>query len=66
MRRIYIHDLKGWPRLQWDRERLAEPLAAVRLRQAAVVMAQCPAVVVAEEAVAEAVVVAAVAARPHR
>jgi Fic family protein len=33
MRRIYIHDLKGWPRLQWDREHLAAPLAAVRLRQ---------------------------------
>ena len=33
MRRIYIHDLPAWPRLQWDTERLAEPLAAVRLRQ---------------------------------
>jgi len=33
MRRIYIHDLPDWPRLEWDRERLAEPLAAVRLRQ---------------------------------
>ena len=33
MRRIYIYDLPGWPRLQWDTERLAEPLSAVRLRQ---------------------------------
>jgi Fic family protein len=33
MRRTYIHDLKNWPRFEWDRERLAEPLAAVRLRQ---------------------------------
>jgi len=33
MRRIYNHDLPDWPRLQWDRERLAEPLAEVRLRQ---------------------------------
>jgi Fic family protein len=33
MRRIYIHDLRDWPRFEWDRERLAEPLAAVRLRQ---------------------------------
>jgi Fic family protein len=33
MRRIYIHDLPDWPRFQWDRERLAEPLAALRLRQ---------------------------------
>ena len=33
MRRKYIHELKGWPRLIWDRERLAEPLAAVRHRQ---------------------------------
>ncbi len=33
MRRIYIHDLPDWPRFEWDRERLAEPLAAVRLRQ---------------------------------
>jgi Fic family protein len=33
MRRIYIHDLKDWPHFEWDRERLAEPLAAVRLRQ---------------------------------
>ena len=29
----YIHELNGWPRLIWDRERLAEPLAAVRHRQ---------------------------------
>jgi Fic family protein len=33
MRRIYIHQLPEWPRLEWDRDRLAEPLAAVRLRQ---------------------------------
>ena len=33
MRRIYIHDLRDWPRFEWDRDRLAEPLAAVRLRQ---------------------------------
>src|SRR5580700_458829 len=33
MRRLYIHDLRTWPRFEWDRERLAEPLAAVRLRQ---------------------------------
>src|ERR1700683_2416080 len=33
MRRIYSHDLSDWPRFQWDRDRLAEPLAAVRLRQ---------------------------------
>src|SRR5580704_3467115 len=33
MRRLYIHNLRTWPRLEWDRERLAEPLAAVRLRQ---------------------------------
>jgi Fic family protein len=33
MRRIYIHDLREWPRFEWDRERLAEPLAALRLRQ---------------------------------
>ncbi len=33
MRRIYNHDLPDWPQFQWDRERLAEPLAAARLRQ---------------------------------
>src|SRR6202046_1727836 len=33
MRRIYIHDLPDWPRFERSRERLAEPLAAVRLRQ---------------------------------
>jgi len=33
MRRIYIHDAPAWPRFKWDRERLAEPLADVRLRQ---------------------------------
>src|ERR1700678_1013320 len=33
MRRIYIHNLPDWPRFEWDRDGLAEPLAAVRLRQ---------------------------------
>ena len=33
MRRLYIHELSDWPLLHWDRERLAEPLAAVRYRQ---------------------------------
>jgi Fic family protein len=33
MRRIYIHDAPSWPAFQWDRDALAEPLAAVRLRQ---------------------------------
>ncbi len=33
MRRIYIHERTSWPRFQWDREQLAEPLAAVRLQQ---------------------------------
>jgi Fic family protein len=33
MRRIYIHELSGWPDFTWSRERLAEPLAAVRLAQ---------------------------------
>ncbi len=27
---MYIHELADWPRLRWNRERLAEPLAAVR------------------------------------
>ncbi|MBI2689661.1 MAG: Fic family protein [Acidobacteria bacterium] len=30
---MYIHELKDWPRLHWDRETLAEPLASVRHRQ---------------------------------
>ena len=30
---MYIHERKDWPRLTWDRERLAEPLAAVRHHQ---------------------------------
>ncbi len=30
---MYIHELPDWPRFQWDRERLAVPLAAVRHRQ---------------------------------
>jgi Fic family protein len=30
---MYIHRLPDWPRLEWDRERLAEPLADIRHRQ---------------------------------
>jgi Fic family protein len=30
---MYIHELPEWPRFDWDRELLAEPLAAVRHRQ---------------------------------
>ncbi len=30
---MYIHELQGWPRFDWDRGRLAGPLAAVRHRQ---------------------------------
>ena len=30
---MYIHELQDWPRLVWNRERLAEPLAGVRHRQ---------------------------------
>ncbi len=30
---MYIHELQEWPRFDWNRERLAEPLAAVRHRQ---------------------------------
>jgi len=30
---MYIHDLEDWPRFTWNREQLAEPLAAVRHRQ---------------------------------
>jgi Fic family protein len=33
MQRMYIHELHDWPRFDWNRERLAEPLAAVRHRQ---------------------------------
>src|ERR1700689_2118395 len=33
MRRMFIHELKDWPRVHWNRERLAEPLAAVRHQQ---------------------------------
>src|ERR1700677_3105996 len=33
MRRIYIHNLPDSPRFERDRDGLAEPLAAVRLRQ---------------------------------
>jgi Fic family protein len=30
---MYIHERKDWPRFEWNRERLAEPLADVRHRQ---------------------------------
>src|ERR1700674_5094012 len=30
---MYIHKLQDWPRFDWNRARLAEPLAAVRHRQ---------------------------------
>jgi Fic family protein len=30
---LYIHELPNWPRCDWNRERLAAPLAAVRHRQ---------------------------------
>jgi Fic family protein len=30
---MFIHELKDWPRFHWNRERLAEPLAAVRHHQ---------------------------------
>jgi Fic family protein len=30
---MYIHELPNWPRFDWNRDRLAEPLAAVRHRQ---------------------------------
>ena len=30
---MYIHELSDWPRFDWNRERLAEPLADVRHRQ---------------------------------
>jgi len=30
---MYIHELQDWPRLRWNREQLAEPLAAVRHQQ---------------------------------
>ena len=29
----YVHQLPGWPRFEWDRERLAERLAEVRHQQ---------------------------------
>src|ERR1700716_1540689 len=31
--RSYIHELADWPIFEWDREALAQQLAAVRLRQ---------------------------------
>ena len=30
---MYIHELRDWPRFDWNQDRLAEPLAAVRHRQ---------------------------------
>src|ERR1035437_3337803 len=30
---MYIHELQDWPRFHWNREQLAEPLAAVRHQQ---------------------------------
>jgi Fic family protein len=30
---MYIYEHQGWPHLTWNRERLAEPLAAIRHRQ---------------------------------
>ena len=30
---MFVHELKDWPRFHWNRERLAEPLAAVRHQQ---------------------------------
>jgi len=30
---MYVHELQDWPRLHWNREQLAEPLAAVRHQQ---------------------------------
>src|SRR6266705_5822726 len=30
---MHIHELQDWPRIVWNRDRLAEPLAAVRHRQ---------------------------------
>jgi Fic family protein len=33
MRRIYIHQLKDWPKLRWQQEKLAKTLATVRHKQ---------------------------------
>src|SRR6266566_9917942 len=33
MRRMYIYELPDWPRFDWNRQHLAEPLAAVRHHQ---------------------------------
>src|SRR5580658_11076386 len=30
---MYIHQLNAWPRLEWNQEHLAQPLAGVRYRQ---------------------------------
>ena len=32
-RRMYIHELNDWPRVRWDTDQIAEPLASVRHRQ---------------------------------
>jgi len=34
---MYIHERQDWPEFRWDRERLAEPLAAVRHQQGRVI-----------------------------
>src|SRR5579864_2990594 len=33
MRRMYIHELKDWPRFHWSTDKIAEPLASVSRRQ---------------------------------
>src|SRR5438067_5851075 len=33
MRRMYIHELQDWPWFIWNRDRIAEPLTALRHRQ---------------------------------
>jgi Fic family protein len=37
MRRIYIHELKDWPRFHWSIEKVAEPLACVRYQQGSLI-----------------------------
>lgn len=37
MRRIFIHERRGWPRLEWNRKSLAGVLAAVRYSQGALI-----------------------------
>lgn len=34
---MYVHERPDWPQLQWDRDRLAEPLATVRHQQGRVI-----------------------------